>query len=416
MWLFSCKGSFRFCSLSSRVACSVFVVSRSIMDKASLFQSIGLSEQKAQETMKNEALSKRLETIIKLAKEKCVADVEKPTGVLLYSLASSAVKEDWQVKFVTEYITSKKIASAIQLTAAVDYMKANPVLPVDAASFEESCGVGVNITPDQVEDCIEELIKLNKEELLKKRYKFNLGMIMAKAREKLKWADGKAIKSEIDMQVQLMGPKREEDMQKQKTKESKPSKEGKVAKGTSSAAIEPQVNGVARDEEVNTMFGEASKFHKTGALHFHEFPLGAVDPLTLTLISQVQTRFPPEPNGILHIGHAKAINFNFGYARVNNGVCYLRYDDTNPEKEEEKFFTGILDMVKWLGFEPWKITHASDNFGKLYDFAVDLIKRGHAYVCHQEYEEIKGFNPPPSPWRDRPIEESLRLFEVCSAS
>ena len=80
---------------------------------------------------------------------------------------------------------------------------------------------------------------------------------------------------------------------------------------------------------------------------------------------QVRTRFPPEPNGILHIGHAKAINFNFGYARVNNGVCYLRYDDTNPEKEEEKFFTAIKDMVEWLGYKPWKITHASDNFQQL---------------------------------------------------
>ena len=64
---------------------------------------------------------------------------------------------------------------------------------------------------------------------------------------------------------------------------------------------------------------------------------------------QVITRFPPEPNGILHIGHAKAINFNFGFAKANNGICYLRYDDTNPEKEEEKFFTGILDIVQWLG-------------------------------------------------------------------
>jgi len=64
---------------------------------------------------------------------------------------------------------------------------------------------------------------------------------------------------------------------------------------------------------------------------------------------KVVTRFPPEPNGILHIGHAKAINFNFGFAKINNGICYLRYDDTNPEKEEEKFFTGILDIVKWLG-------------------------------------------------------------------
>lgn len=126
---------------------------------------------------------------------------------------------------------------------------------------------------------------------------------------------------------------------------------------------------------------------------------------------QVRTRFPPEPNGILHIGHAKAINFNFGYAKAYNGITFLRYDDTNPEKEEEKFFTAILDMVKWLGFEPYKITHASDYFNELYNYAVELIKRGQAYICHQQYEEIKGHNPPESPWRDRPIEESLQLFE-----
>ena len=132
--------------------------------------------------------------------------------------------------------------------------------------------------------------------------------------------------------------------------------------------------------------------------------------------TQIRTRFPPEPNGILHIGHAKAINFNFGYAKAFNGITYLRYDDTNPEKEEERFFKGILEMVKWLGFEPYEITHASDNFGKLYDYAVDLIKRDLAYVCHQEYKEIQGHNPPPSPWRNRPIAESLRyeLFVVFS--
>lgn len=89
----------------------------------------------------------------------------------------------------------------------------------------------------------------------------------------------------------------------------------------------------------------------------------------------------------------------------------MRYDDTNPEKEEEKFFIGIREMVEWLGFKPYKINHSSDYFPKLYEYAVELIKRGHAYVCHQKYEEIKGHNPPPSPWRDRPIEESLQLFE-----
>ena len=108
--------------------------------------------------------------------------------------------------------------------------------------------------------------------------------------------------------------------------------------------------------------------------------------------NQVRTRFPPEPNGILHIGHAKAINFNFGYAKAHNGITFLRYDDTNPEKEEERFFRGIREMVEWLGFEPYQVTHASDYFDELYDYAVQLIKNELAYVCHQQYEEIKGTN------------------------
>ena len=97
---------------------------------------------------------------------------------------------------------------------------------------------------------------------------------------------------------------------------------------------------------------------------------------------QVWTRFPPEPNGYLHIGHSKAIFVNFGYAAHHNGKCYLRYDDTNPEKEEGAYFESILDIVRWLGFEPWKITYSSDYFQELYDLAVELIKRDKAYVCH----------------------------------
>uniref|UniRef100_A0A1A9UQV3 Glutamyl/glutaminyl-tRNA synthetase class Ib catalytic domain-containing protein n=1 Tax=Glossina austeni TaxID=7395 RepID=A0A1A9UQV3_GLOAU len=108
---------------------------------------------------------------------------------------------------------------------------------------------------------------------------------------------------------------------------------------------------------------------------------------------RVQTRFPPEPNGILHIGYAKAININSGYAAAYGGICYLRYDDTNFENEEEKFFTGIRDMVEGLGYKPYKITHSSDHFQQLYEWAVILIRKGLAYVCHQNAEEMKGFNP-----------------------
>ena len=96
----------------------------------------------------------------------------------------------------------------------------------------------------------------------------------------------------------------------------------------------------------------------------------------------VHTRFPPEPNGFLHIGHSKAIFINFGYAAHHGGRCYLRYDDTNPEAEEAVYFESILEVVRWLGFEPWKITYSSDYFDKLYDLAIELIRRDKAYVCH----------------------------------
>ena len=97
---------------------------------------------------------------------------------------------------------------------------------------------------------------------------------------------------------------------------------------------------------------------------------------------RVITRFPPEPNGYLHIGHSKAIAINFGFARFYGGDCYLRYDDTNPEKEEEKYFVAILEMVEWLGFKPYKITYSSDHFDRLYELAEELIRRDGAYVCH----------------------------------
>ena len=101
-----------------------------------------------------------------------------------------------------------------------------------------------------------------------------------------------------------------------------------------------------------------------------------------------------------------------GFVQANKGVTYLRYDDTNPEKEEEKFFVGIRDIVEWLGYKPFRVTHASDYFDLLYQHAVELIQRGVAYVDHQTQAEVKGRNLPPSPWRDRPIQESLVLFEV----
>ena len=131
---------------------------------------------------------------------------------------------------------------------------------------------------------------------------------------------------------------------------------------------------------------------------------------------RIQTRFPPEPNGYLHIGHAKAICMDFGVAEKYNGVCNLRFDDTNPSKENNEYVENILNDISWLGFKWGNIYYASDYFEKLWDFAVWMIKNGHAYIDEQTAEQIaeqKGTPTTPgtaSPYRDRPIEESLELF------
>jgi glutaminyl-tRNA synthetase len=131
---------------------------------------------------------------------------------------------------------------------------------------------------------------------------------------------------------------------------------------------------------------------------------------------RVQTRFPPEPNGYLHIGHAKAICLDFGIAAQHNGVCNLRFDDTNPTKENMEYVDAIKEDIQWLGYQWGNEYYASDYFQQLWDFAIELIKRGKAYIDEQSSEEIaaqKGTPTQPgveSPYRNRPVEESLDLF------
>ena len=136
---------------------------------------------------------------------------------------------------------------------------------------------------------------------------------------------------------------------------------------------------------------------------------------------RVQTRFPPEPNGYLHIGHAKAICLDFGMAAQYGGVCNLRFDDTNPTKEDMEYVDSIKEDIQWLGFQWANIYYASDYFQQLWDFAVQLIKEGKAYIDEQSAEVIaqqKGTPTQPgieSPYRNRPIEESLALFEKMNS-
>src|SRR3990170_938850 len=157
---------------------------------------------------------------------------------------------------------------------------------------------------------------------------------------------------------------------------------------------------------------------RPGAAAEHE--RGAPDAAT------IRTRFPPEPNGYLHIGHAKSICLNFGLARDYGGACHLRFDDTNPEKEEQEYVDSIIDAVHWLGFS-WEhggtshLYYASDYFDFMYEAAEYLIRSGHAYVDRQSAEEMRASRGTlteagkAGPWRDSPAEESLRLFREMRA-
>src|SRR5512138_682457 len=138
--------------------------------------------------------------------------------------------------------------------------------------------------------------------------------------------------------------------------------------------------------------------------------------------AKIRTRFPPEPNGYLHIGHAKSICLNFGLAREYGGVCHMRFDDTNPEKEEQEYVNAILESVKWLGFDYGRndehLYHASDYFDWMYQFAERLIENGDAYVDSQTAEEMRATRGTlteegiDSPYRNRSAEENLELFRA----
>ncbi|KAL1700178.1 tRNA synthetases class I, catalytic domain-containing protein [Schizophyllum commune] len=288
------------------------------------------------------------------------------------------------------------------LAAAAKYVETHPP-PIDVQDFDKECGVGFSITPEELYKQIAEIA----EPSASKGWA-GLGAVIsaAKAVPSLRWANALEVKATVEkLFLEKFGPK---EAAKPKAKE--PKKPAKPAK--TEVAEDPSSSRKSVFEE-----GFLGALHKPGENpqihpHLREQHLAATG-------GQVWTRFPPEPNGYLHIGHSKAIFVNFGYAAHHNGKCYLRYDDTNPEKEEARYFESILEMIRWLGYEPWKITYSSDYFQQLYDLAVELIRRDKAYVCHCTQEEIKqargektGQKPRACAHRTRPIEESLKEFDA----
>ncbi|RHZ46528.1 hypothetical protein Glove_615g16 [Diversispora epigaea] len=381
-----------------------------------LFQKIGLTEQRAKDTAKNKKLAPTLEsTIIEAGFIQNVCD--KSVGALLYTLASTVNKDASQhLGYLARAISNNKLKSSDQVAAAIKFAE-NSKEEINEEEFNKACGIGIVVSHEQIATSIAAHLETNRDILIKERYK-SLGSLLAKAKQipELRWANGVDIKNELEKQViTIIGPKDERDLV---VKGGKKKDKGSTTNNQKEKRETTPLSPLPDESKKNSMFleGELSKLHKPGGNK--QIKPELMEKHLKETGGKVITRFPPEPNGYLHIGHAKAINVNFGYAKAHNGLCYLRYDDTNPEAEEERYFTSIKQTIEWLGFTPYKITYSSDYFDKLYDLAIELIKRDKAYACSctpEEMHEMRGGDDGGERkeciHRNRPIEESLIEFQ-----
>jgi glutaminyl-tRNA synthetase len=287
--------------------------------------------------------------------------------------------------------------------------------------------VGVVVTPADVTAAVAAVVEAHRDALVEQRYRFPLATLLRGVGAALPWADSLTVKTQVDAAVAaLLGPKTDADAAKPaKSKatagEGGDAKAAEAAAATAAAATDAAAAAAAPPADPFAFFPDPAsnnKVHTTVPLSTGGDPLRIANTpaqLAAHLAATgggVVTRFPPEPNGYLHLGHAKACFIDFGLAAARGGRCYLRFDDTNPAAEKTEFIDHIKEIVAWLGWAPCAVTHSADYFGTLHAIAVDLIARGHAYVCHQTAAEVKASRDARvgSPWRDRPAAESLAAF------
>lgn len=300
--------------------------------------------------------------------------------------------------------------TAKQVEAALKYLKAHPEEPLDQAAFDKACGVGIVYSDAEIEEAIGKAAAATPGQ--------NAFRCMGAVSRALPWLDGKDLKEKVEAYFAShageLGAAAEAAGAAETAAKKAPA--GASAAAGADPDAEPDLEALLLDagfmmrppdvaatlvqvpyDNRYTQLPEYAEQHR----RFLE-EQGA----------KVLTRFPPEPNGYLHLGHAKSLFINFGYAKIRGGKTYLRMDDTNPEKEEGEYIESIHECVKWLGYEPFKCTNTSDYFQRLYDIAVEMIARGQCYVDDQKPEQVaeyreKRLDPP---CRSRPVEENARLF------
>jgi glutaminyl-tRNA synthetase len=366
-----------------------------------------MAPNKIKDTLKNKKLTAALVTLAEetgLETKEGRANLTKANGSLLYSLGAAYNKGTFPHHLkVATYILDGKLTSGARIDGALKYVTSlSQDAAWDAAAFEKASGVGVEVTEDNVRAVVLEILKTEAEALETEGTRCT-GRLMKtlSTHPDLVFADRKMCKTVFDAEIKKLNLKTPAPAAgkgkggkgKGKGKEKPKEKEGEGVYETLPDSVEyppPEANKQLRAEllEENLAF-----LKKIGA--------------------NVVTRFPPEPNGYLHIGHAKSMNLNFGYAKRKGGVCYLRFDDTNPASEKQEYIDSIIGSVKWLGHEPWTApTYSSDYFPQLFEHGVTLVKKNYGYICECKKPEIKKNRDDKKECgcRSRSVEENLKLF------
>ena len=381
-----------------------------------------------------------------------------------------------RLSLLLEYILNQKITSNNQLESAINYLKSQGNKSnINTNELEEKSGIGIEVSEDKLDKSIRKILESKLDLIKVERYRHNFMAILYDLKKEYEYIDAKQArivllrlveeilggKTNHEKEEELIRNEFEDLKQKKKKIEDVIKKQNKLKSTTNNNNIQ-QIDSDTLEEELKNIKikseivkNKIKEFDEEFNKKLNEFnaknilnnkksnnennsnkeeevdeqdklsKISGRDMLSSlnneeTLKSHLEftkgkifTRFPPEPNGFLHIGHAKAMRFSFTAASKNGGYTYLRFDDTNPEKENTEFIESIKENVKFLGYTPYKITHSSDYFEELYSLAVKLIKLGKAFVCNLSKEKLKEERDLfiESPYRNRSVEENLELFE-----
>ena len=394
-------------------------------------KNLNVPEAKIEEILKKKKFVERLKYVLEQAK---VVKGDKELGLLLIQLAEKLNPAfNHRLPLLLKYVIPKDISSSQQLDAAINYLRKKGEEEIDTTEFEKVAGIGVKVTPDDIRKEVDNLIQPKLDVIKKHRYNYPSMNILYDLKTKFTFFDNKLAKQIIDEEInKVLGGKNEDELKEEKLRKDLEELKLKQKKDKKNFSEEDKKKMQQIKDELKKYDEQAKKLKedlkegeeetesdKLSKLMARDMKSSLNPPELLkkhleATGGKIITRFPPEPNGYLHLGHAKAMRFCFTSASKNGGHCYLRLDDTNPEKENKEFIESVKENVKWLGYTPWKVTFASDYLQQLYEIAIKLIKKGLAYVDNLSKEQISEYREKKkdSPYRNRTVEENLKLFNM----